>query len=836
MVPSKRDGSVDSISVLAMVRFLAAIGLLLTFATAAFAQMPDAAGVDARRQSLVEASDRLETASPDDLLSLREDVRAVRAAAETALAPVQALRTQISADIERLGPAPEETGIDPSPEIAARRDTLEREFAAIDAIVRQADLNIIEATRLLNDIAERRREAFYDRVFERGPPPIQWGVLRPAWSSWIAGLTNLRDRGRSWSASFDDPQARRTAVLTLLISVAFAVILMWPARRWFDRKLLDKVQTYEPTRSRRVSVAGLRVLARAIPTLIAAWIIYESTHSRGIVSEETESLAQAIVLGVFAILLVDDLASAVFAPKFPRWRVIPLESARARLVRLLLMLTVIVFSINSVFNAGAEPLGASEEFTRLQSALVSIASACLLFVLARARLWALCEDRQSEFSEDSLKNWARARGLARVFSVLVVFAVLVGFVALGRFGMTRAYYLSFLFTGAWFSRALLGEFAEWVSTHMSKSVSGEDQPNMTQRREDERLYAFWFKLLIDIVLIAAVLPLAALILGVEWSEMRDWVFDALFGFRIGGFTISFAKIFTAFAAMFFILVLTRFIQRTSDTRIFAPARMDSGLRNTLRTLIGYGGLMIGVMAAIGALGFPLANLAIVAGALSLGIGFGLQSIVNNFVSGLILLFERPIKVGDWIITSSGEGVVKRISVRSTEIETFDWASIIVPNSELISSSVTNWTHKNRYSRIVVPVGVSYDSDPEEVSKLLLKCARENKRTLNYPPPVIYFAGYGDSSLDFEVRIFINNVDDRIPVQNELRFAIFRVFREANIEIPFPQRDLHVRGIQPGTLYTAGQPPEADEDLPADADLEQDEAHDRERTPNLQPGE
>ncbi|MEL6323892.1 MAG: mechanosensitive ion channel domain-containing protein, partial [Pseudomonadota bacterium] len=303
------------------------------------------------------------------------------------------------------------------------------------------------------------------------------------------------------------------------------------------------------------------------------------------------------------------------------------------------------------------------------------------------------------------------------------------------------------------------------------------------------------------VLVVTVLPVGALIMGVEWTELRDWMFDALFGFRIGGFTVSFAKIFSAFAVMFFILVLTRFIQRTSDARIFAPARMESGLRNTLRTLIGYAGLILGAMTAIATLGFPLGNLAIVAGALSVGIGFGLQSIVNNFVSGLILLFERPIKVGDWIVTNSGEGIVKRISVRSTEIETWDWASIIVPNSELISSSVINRTHKNRYTRIVVPVGVSYSSDPEEVSGILMKIARENKRTLNYPAPVVYFIGFGDSSLDFEVRIFINTIDDRIPVQNEIRHAIFKAFREEGIEIPFPQRDLHVRSIEPGSIYS-----------------------------------
>ncbi|MEM9093933.1 MAG: mechanosensitive ion channel domain-containing protein, partial [Pseudomonadota bacterium] len=234
-------------------------------------------------------------------------------------------------------------------------------------------------------------------------------------------------------------------------------------------------------------------------------------------------------------------------------------------------------------------------------------------------------------------------------------------------------------------------------------------------------------------------------------------------------------------------------------------RLDSGVQNSLKTLIGYVGLLIAFAAGVSALGFDLSNLAIIAGALSVGIGFGLQSIVNNFVSGLILLFERPIKVGDWVVTSAGEGIVKRISVRSTEIETFNRSSVIVPNSELISNAVTNMTHKNTVGRLIIPVGVSYDSDVEEVIRLLEEAANETKLMVSYPAPYVYFESFGDSALNLELRGFVRDINQSLSIRTKLRVAIFNKLKEAGVSIPFPQRDVHVRAAGPaGTAQGAAQ--------------------------------
>ena len=183
-----------------------------------------------------------------------------------------------------------------------------------------------------------------------------------------------------------------------------------------------------------------------------------------------------------------------------------------------------------------------------------------------------------------------------------------------------------------------------------------------------------------------------------------------------------------------------------------------------------------------------------AGALSIGVGFGLQSIVNNFVSGLILLIERPIKVGDRVVVGGKEGHIRRINVRATEIETFDRATVIVPNSEIVSTSVTNWTHRDRHGRAEVQVGVAYGSDPEKVRDVLLACAKAHPCVAILPEPIVAFKDFASSSLDFILLGFVDDVENKARVESELRYAIVRAFAENGIEIPFPQREVRLKDL------------------------------------------
>jgi len=200
------------------------------------------------------------------------------------------------------------------------------------------------------------------------------------------------------------------------------------------------------------------------------------------------------------------------------------------------------------------------------------------------------------------------------------------------------------------------------------------------------------------------------------------------------------------------------------------------------------------MIALSALGFDLKNITILGGALGIGIGFGLQTVVSNFVCGLILLFERPLKVGDVIELGNQMGKVKKLGLRATVVQTFDQAEVVVPNTDLISNQVTNWTLADRRIRFTISVGVAYGSDIGLVMKTLNEIAEENSLVLQDPAPQVLFSVLGASSLDFDFRIWIANINDRRQVQSELLIEIDRRFRELEIEIPFPQSDLHLRSV------------------------------------------
>ncbi|MCW8963102.1 MAG: mechanosensitive ion channel, partial [Gammaproteobacteria bacterium] len=223
-----------------------------------------------------------------------------------------------------------------------------------------------------------------------------------------------------------------------------------------------------------------------------------------------------------------------------------------------------------------------------------------------------------------------------------------------------------------------------------------------------------------------------------------------------------------------------------------------GGKEAVITVSGYVGVTITILIALGIAGISYTNIAIVAGALSVGIGFGLQNVVNNFVSGLILLFERPVRTGDWIVVGDTQGFVRKISIRSTQIETFDRLDIIVPNSELISNKVSNWMLRDPWGRITVAVGVAYGSDIDKVIDILLSVANAHEGVLvdqaGLPPPKALFMRFGDSALEFELRCFIRQIDKMFDVKSDLNIAIDRAFRKAGITIPFPQRDVHVKDL------------------------------------------
>ena len=272
-------------------------------------------------------------------------------------------------------------------------------------------------------------------------------------------------------------------------------------------------------------------------------------------------------------------------------------------------------------------------------------------------------------------------------------------------------------------------------------------------------------------------------------------------FTLGTSNISLSTIIYFFLAFILLFYLASKMKKLLINRVLTKADMNIGLRESIGMITKFIIILVGSIIIIQSAGIDLSALSLLAGALGVGIGFGLQNITNNLVSGIIILFENPIKVGDRIEVGDISGDVVNISVRATTILTNDNISIIVPNSEFISNTVINWSHNDRNIRFNIPVGVSYSEDPRQVERLLLEVADANENVLKEPAPIVFFEEFGDSSLNFTLLAWTESYTDKPRrLTSELNFAIFEKFKEHEIEIPFPQRDVHVK-TQP--LITQG---------------------------------
>ncbi|MGD8412210.1 MAG: mechanosensitive ion channel, partial [Desulfobacterales bacterium] len=236
------------------------------------------------------------------------------------------------------------------------------------------------------------------------------------------------------------------------------------------------------------------------------------------------------------------------------------------------------------------------------------------------------------------------------------------------------------------------------------------------------------------------------------------------------------------------------VQKLLMDQVLAKRRVETGVRLSIARLVHYVLIFIGFVVALLALGFEFTKLTIILSALGVGIGFGLQGIVNNFVSGLILLFERPVRVGDYIELGGNWAEIKNIGLRATTVQTFDQADVIIPNADLVSNQVTNWTLSDRRVRLIIPVGVAYGSDISLVIETLMACAKQNSDVAEEPAPQVLFLNFGESSLEFELRVWVLDADHRLVLSSSLHQEIDRSFRDAKIEIAFPQRDLHLRSV------------------------------------------
>jgi small-conductance mechanosensitive channel len=538
------------------------------------------------------------------------------------------------------------------------------------------------------------------------------------------------------------------------------------------------------------------MLSRGLLTVGAGALLYVAAVDAEFVSLTGKSFAFRLWIGSAMFVLIWNYAQGVFSPRKREWRVVQCNSSAAGLLRTMFVAVFGLFVVDRILAAGFELTEAGIELTLAQAALGNGLFAVLLWLLLSPKLWHNEDPPATDAADEPVKArpvWPHAvlRSTGRLLAVLILVANALAYIRLSNFVFHRGVLLAVFLILVWSVHVL----AVWgLSLLPAAKPAGADAPGVDEDSAKEHL-GFWLNLALGLTLLALSVPAFLVIVGFDWLDVRRWFALLSADIQIGAVSVSFTAILTGVVVFLLVSTGTRWVTSVVDKKLLKPTGLDTGERDSIMTLVNYAGVVTGILIALAIVGVGLSRLAIVAGALSVGIGFGLQSIVNNFVSGLILLFERPIKMGDWVVVPSGQGYVKHIGARATEIQTFDRASILVPNSELVSSAVQNWFYKGRRGRLRVAVGVSYGSDPEQVRDILLDCAKKHPSISSYPAASVRWTDFGESSLDFELRAFVKNIDDSYEVRSDLRFAIFKAFKDADVEIPFPQRDLHIRREQ-----------------------------------------
>jgi len=381
------------------------------------------------------------------------------------------------------------------------------------------------------------------------------------------------------------------------------------------------------------------------------------------------------------------------------------------------------------------------------------------------------------------------RGLLLFLLVVIILADLLGFQNLSMYLAQAAVWTMLAVVILWF----LWLMGETVILHLLHPEAGRARYFFPERAELIQRVFVSSRWALGLVLGVAVVLWSLNSWGITPRQVV-WAFQwTTWGPSLGPVRLTTLNIGGTILAIYLGFFLSRLIRSLMLARIFPRTALDTGVQYTITTTLHYVILILAGLVALNILGFPLTNLALVAGALGVGIGFGLQNIVNNFLSGLILLFERPIKVGDLLVIDGQWGTVKEIRVRSTIFETFDRSVLIIPNSELVSNKVTNWTHYGAgINRLTLKVGVAYGSDVRQVTQLITEVCRANPRVVAVPLPQISFEAYGDNSLNFTIWVHLRIPSDRTPATHELNSAIFEAFNAHGVEIPFPQRDLHIK--------------------------------------------
>lgn len=715
---------------------------------------------DSRRSELTQLRDAIEP--------LRNELRDIVEKLEPRLAEIETQQ-------KTMGPPPAKDAAPEAQGIADQRKQLNAQQSEIDGLLKQARVLSLRGDQLATRIEDIRRTRLAGRLFERTMSIFDPKLWIGAAKAVPAEMQAAAKYSTEWFNTVSQFAGGLQSALVAVLMCLGAVLGIFLAQRWLARYFTyngDYPKDAPLPRLRRAKAALRDSILSAVALPLAVYAVIEILSSFDFLIESAHQSAIGILAAVTLYSAGRALAGALLRPNDLPHRVLNLSDQAAARFYNYSTYGLLIAATGATLNILHRGLGAPRVMLTATSALMA---GLIAIIVVRALL--KTRAAVEEGKEDPAPNWLRF--VLWIVAAVILGSVITGYIWLASFLTSRLVHAAIVIAAAYVLLSLINAyFDEGLKAHTPRGRSFASTLGI--RTQSLELAAALFAGVARVLVFVVAIFLIVGNWGTSLTDLASSFDRASLGIEFGKLRISLYDIAAAIGVLLVGVYISRVLQRWLANTVLPRTSLDTSLKNSIATIAGYLGVIAAISLALARLGLNLENIALVAGALSVGIGFGLQAIVSNFVSGLILLTERPVKVGDLINVKGNDGYIRKISVRSTEVETFDRATLIIPNTELITGAVTNWTHQNTPSRIKIPVSVPATTDVDVVQDILLHVAQENKNVVKNPEPKVMLLNIDGDNLGFELRCLIRSATIATQTKSELNFAILRAFRRVGI--------------------------------------------------------
>jgi|HubBroStandDraft_3_1064219.scaffolds.fasta_scaffold00642_7 potassium efflux system protein len=786
---------------------LAWLLLLLVGAGAAFGQpasppqRPFAQLIDVWTRQLDRIATRSEQANllPVEIDTLREQVADVRAAASAAAAIA---RNDLADTKKLLAPLDVKPGSDAAPEtdaVKADRARLSDLAAVSESQVKQGEVIIARADQLTERLTKLRGQVMLDTLLHQDVSPLSPDVWRKLGPQFKTAVQTLSAAVAAWGHEGLSALGSGDQDLTSLAFWAVVTVLLWWLGR-FLRRRFGRGEATEPGQRDRTLAAAVDGVGLVLVPILAVWLVGRLLAATAPPSP-IDVLVPELIGRVITFLLVVGLTATALSPRRPAWRVLPFttESAHEQ-SRALRRLMAVGLSADFIYTVLTRGPGDRSALASVGALVLAILVAALALPVLANRAWHAVPSEAGGAGAEQPQMiggtwWSIVRLLLSAAVLSAIVFALLGYATLAAHLHNAIFNTAFIIAFAVLAHRLVGDLLE-------EAAAPDTPPGRWVRHRlglapDSTLRGH---LLVMLVFDGFLVLLLAVGIATAWGVDIDAIVEAMGqlmrGVRVGNVTISFANVGMALVAFAVCLALARVVRSVVRDRVLPTVDAPLPLRQSIDAGLNYVGVILALVIGIGVLGVDFTNLAIVLGALSVGIGLGLQNIANNVISGVILLVERPIKAGDWVSVAGHEGFIRRINIRATEMETFQRTHVIMPNSVFLQNPVVNRTYSDTSSRVEIKLTVGLATDVPAMEGLLREAALGHPRVLRVPAPIVRFERITPTGLEFELFVFVSRLEDRLVVTNDLNQAILAKLIESGILDPKPVPTFKLHGIEP----------------------------------------